>query len=130
MAYAQSAVTASDRLIRGRRHYRFTWTETDVAAGSEWSVAGVPVSGVIALLVYGITGGSAVTLQPSVTKAAGAASTSNNHVGQVTIPRYNDADASGLHYDGSTGTLYGKSNPDAATNTTTAYEMTIIEGQD
>jgi hypothetical protein len=132
MAYAQSAPVITSR-IRGDGLVEFTarFTEAEVAAGSTWSLAGMPVSGTITLCRVAPTFTTGATVQPAYGRAVGWALGGANidHIGQVSAAAASSNDASGLRYAGLTsGTLYGRSVPNAGSDTSTTVEITIVDG--
>jgi len=113
--YAFTATPLDSYKVDGIHYTVFQITETDVEATSEWSFP-VPSLGRVTLFESAITdGGSASTIDPQMSTAAGI----YDSVGA--LPE-NDTPAAAIYNDESTAyyaagaTLYGRSQPDATAN--------------
>ena len=120
MAY-NSAVTVTHV---GGRDYVVTITETDAAAASEATIAGLPRKGIVLSQLADKTGGSANTIDPILTTASGSTLSTQvvleNATAAATISNLADP---AVPYYSATGTLYHKSVVDTGTNNavTTVY---------
>ena len=133
MPYAQSepVVTPSTRLYGGRRSWHVRFTESAVAAGSTWTVTGMPETGTITQLRVCPTFVTAGSVQPAVGRTVGwtLGNANADHVAQVSAAAASINDTSGIRYNGLTaGTLFGRSIPNAGSDTTTVVEITIVDG--
>ena len=140
MAYAQTDPVVTRDLRGGRYVYVVTFTETEAAAGSEWSIAaakGLPLLGTIVLYKATLYAGTGTTIQPAVGRAAGVlwtigtkAVTSQAHIGQVSAAAVVINDATGIRYRLlDTGIMYGRSTPNnAAADHSVVTELHIIDG--
>lgn len=131
MAYAQSAVTLKQYVRGGRRHWHATFTESEVAAASTFSIAGLPVVGTITLVRVDPVFTTGTTVRPAFGRAVGwtIGNTDINHIGQVGSAATAINDGTNLRYTGLTsGVLYGRTVPDGGSDTTTTWELTVVEG--
>ena len=135
LAYAQGTVSVLQTMAGGRRVWSITFTETGASSTSEWTISStvwtnnqLPRAGVITLYAATLTAGTGTTIQPKVMRATGAATTSINHIGQVTAPAQHISDATGVRFDG-VSALFGVSTPnDATADHSITTEITIMEG--
>lgn len=133
MAYAQTTPVVVQTVIGGRRHWHISFSETEASSSSEWSVPAtvdLPRCGTITFYTASLTAGTGTTIQPVVTKAAGAASTSINYLGQVSAAAANVRAKMDTRFDG-LSRLYGKSTANnAAADHAITTEITLAEGHD
>jgi hypothetical protein len=134
MAYAQSAVTVTNDIINGVKWWHIKFTETEVGVASQWAVLAsdthLPRCGTITLIKVSATYTTATTVQPAVGRTTGWTANTSAHFGQVSAAAAFINDASGLRFDfgNNPRTLYGRTTPNAGSDTSTTVELTIVEG--
>ena len=129
MAYAQSAVTMVSKVIGGRNYIIASFTETDLASSSEWSISGLPSVVTLVSFKVTLTAGSGATLNPKLFKATGASVSTQNHLGtqSSTAAHISDQTVTILPI-GTGGVLYGKNTPNAGTDNAASTELVLVEG--
>ena len=130
MAYAQSTPVITRRVRGGKQVLLITFTETEAASGSEWSVSGLPVVGTITHYKATLTAGTGTTINPKMGRAAAFVVSTQDHVGTNSTTAAHINDGSDLRYDKLTaGVLYGRSSPNSAVaDHSIATEITVVEG--
>ena len=122
MAYSGSAVVTH----LGGPDYLVTITETEAAAGSIATIAGLPKKGVILQQAADKTAGSAATIDPKLTTASGSTLATQTVVenGTAATSIYNQMDPP-VQYYSATGELFHQSVvASAADNSvTTTYKI-------
>lgn len=126
MAYAQSAVTI-DRPSDGL-DYAVTYTETETAAASEATIAGVPKFGRIMSVKATLTAGSGATIAPEIGSAASWTDSTQGEVLSGPTAAAHIHETQVVPYYSSTGALYVRSTPDSATDNAVSVEILIREG--
>ena len=72
MAYAQGPVTKTAEAAPDRQNMiTYAWSDTDVQAGSEAMVDGLPKRGIIKRFTATLTGGTGTTINPTIGRASG-----------------------------------------------------------
>ena len=129
MAYTATVSAVTRYTINGRRHYRFTVSETEAAAGSEFSVAGLPSIGRILQYRATRTAGTGTTIAPVVGRAASFLANTQDYIGNAFAAAASGNGAE-MKYAGLTsGTMYFRSVPNnAASDHAISTEVVIVEG--
>ena len=128
MAYAGTATIASKGSDGQRGHWAVTIAETEAAAGSEWSVGGLPQRVTIFSYKATITAGTGVTVNPIHGNAAAFTASTQGHIATNATTAIHINDQTVLRCYLPTGTLYGRSTVNAGTDNTIATEILIVEG--
>ncbi len=126
MAYTQSALTVDKGLSSGRRSMTVTFTETEGAAASEWTVGGLFETWTLTAMDVVKSTGDATTYQPILGGTTNPATTQDNYVGAVSSAAASIHERSNLRGRGTT--LYGRNRPDTGTNNATTTVLVFVEG--
>lgn len=129
MPYAATVSAVRRTMINGRRHYRWTVTETLGSPTTEFNLAGAPPTGTMTLYEAKLTAGTGTLLNPRVGRTAGFALTDvGAHTSTLTAAVISDA--TNLRYSGLTGgKLYCRNYPNnAAADHSISTEIEIVEG--
>ena len=126
MAYTQSALTVEKGLSSGRRSMQVSFTETEGAAASEWTVTGLFESWTLTAMDVVKSTGDATTFQPILGGTTNPATTQADYVGAVTAAAASIHERTNLRGRG--GTLRGRNRPDAGTNNATTVVLCFVEG--
>jgi len=112
----------------GIRAYHYTITETLIAAASEWTLTGCPINGRIVSYIADLTGGSAATIQPFLSRITGGTTTDVDFISQQAAAAAYINDQSQVVYVGLTGgELFGLTTPDAGADNNVTTSLLIIE---
>lgn len=128
MPYAAvSSVTL--KTIDGRKHAIISVSETLAAAGSEFSVSGLPIVGTIMHYQVTKTAGTGATVNPKIGRAAAFTVSTQDHVATNTTTAAHINDGTAVKYYSPSGILYFRSTPsNAAADHTILTEIVIVEG--
>jgi len=133
MPYAQSAVTrgTARRTQSGRYRQTVSFTETEAAAASEWSIGGLPSEVDMVAYKATLTAGAGTTIGPAeLGNAAAFTLNTQAHIGTSTLAadaHVNDQTKLACSL-GSGGTLYGRSKVDAGSDNSISVEIVIEYG--
>lgn len=133
MAYAQSTPTYERFSIDGRRVVVVRFTETEAAAGSEWTIPGdkIPRVGLIKVVKATKVAGTGTTIRPRFGRKTSWTADTQDDIGQVAASAAaHIRDVVGMPYTlSSVDSLYGRSTPnDATADHTIQTEIVIVEG--
>ncbi len=128
MAYAGTATIASKGADGGRNHWAVTIVETEAAAGSEWSVGGLPQRVTIFSYRATLTAGTGTTINPILGEEAAFTASTQAHIATNATTAVHINDQTVLRCYLPTGTLYGRSTVDAGSDNTIATGILIAEG--
>ncbi len=128
MAYSATVTEASKGADGGRNHWAMSIAETEAAAGSEWSVGGLPKRVTIFAYKATLTAGTGTTINPILGNAAAFTASTQGHLATNDTTAAHINDQTRLRAYLPTGTLYGRSTVDADTDNTIATEILIVEG--
>lgn len=120
MAY--NAVVTITQL--GGRKLRVVITETDAAASSEATIAGLPTEAIVLSQLADKTAGAGSTIDPRLTTASGSTLATQTIIENGTAAAsVSNLASPAIPYSSDTGTLYHKSGVDSGTNNsiTTVY---------
>jgi hypothetical protein len=128
MAYAQGPVTKTAEAAPDRQNMiTYAWSDTDVQAGSEAMVDGLPKRGIIKRFTATLTGGTGTTINPTIGRASGFSANTQNQV--LAAPgAAAHIDAGPVYYFSEDGPLYVVATPDAGTDNAVSYELLIVAG--
>ncbi len=128
MAYAAAVTESSRGADGGRLHWAMSIAETEAAAGSEWSIGGLPNRVTIFSYKATLTAGTGTTINPILGNAGSFTASTQGHIAtnDTTAAHINDQTALRCYLP--TGALYGRSTVDADTDNTIATEILIVEG--
>lgn len=136
MAFAQSAVTRIEWVHGGRRFIHISFSETEAAATSEWSVTGLPRC--LTLLRYKatLTAGTGTTINPRLGRATSWTASTQNDIGTNTTTAAHITDQTKVAIilteitaGDDRGTLFGKSQANnAAADHAISTELTFCVG--
>ena len=129
MPYAPTAnQTPVITTIRGRRHYRWTVSETLASQATEFVIAGAPLVGTMTLYEAKLTAGTGTLINPRIGRSAGFALTDvGARTNATTAARIDDA--TNVRYTSTTGKLYVRNYPNnAAADHSISTEIEIVEG--
>jgi hypothetical protein len=128
MAYAGTATIASKGADGGRNHWAVTIAETEAAAGSEWSVVGLPKRVTIFSYKATLTSGGGTTINPILGSDASFTASTQDHIATNATTAAHINDQTILRCYLPSGTLYGRSTVDADTDNAISTEILIVEG--
>jgi hypothetical protein len=128
MAYAAVVTEVNKGSDGGRNHWAFTVAETEAAAGSEWSIGGLPRRVTVYSYKATLTAGTGTTINPIIGDSAAFAASTQAHIATNTTTAAHINDQTVLRAYLPTGTIYGRSTVDADTDNTIATEILIVEG--
>lgn len=130
MAYASTVSGPSISTIAGKKHYRWTITETEAGQANDFVLTGAPAVGTIKLYRSVLTAGTGTTINPRIGRTNNFALTGNDWIGTNSVTAALINDASDLRYTGLTsGKIYCRSYPsNAATDHSISTEVEVIEG--
>ena len=132
MAYAQSEPVYQRFTVNGRRVVVVSFTETEAAAASEWTIPGdkIPRVGLIKVINATKIAGTGTTIRPTLGRKSGWTAATQDDIGQVAASAAaHIRDVVGMPYNlSSVDNLYGRSTPnDAAADHTIQTELVIVE---
>ena len=128
MAYAGTS-TVVRRTARGRRYFIATLTETEAAAGSEATIAGLPALGRVVDVHATLTAGTGTTIDPEGGRAAAWVDLAQDEIWQNGAAAAHISAQPGKPYYSATGTLYWRSTPNSAVaDHSIVTQITIAEG--
>ena len=135
MAYTVTGNTTPANVRQTRseagRQLVFDVSEIEAAAGSEFSIGGLPPVGTIVAYKATLTAGTGTTVNPSVGSAAsftttGSAAARQGHVATNTTTAAHVNDRTPLPYHAPSGTLYFRSAPNDLTADHTILTRIVI----
>jgi hypothetical protein len=136
MAYAQSAITRVEWVHGGRRFIHLTFTETEAAATSEWSVTGLPRCLTLTRYNATLTAGTGTTINPKLGRATGWSASTQDDIGTNSTTAAHINDNTKLAFvllaavtGDDKGTLFGCSQANnAAADHSISTELTFVVG--
>ena len=130
MAYTATVTGPVEYMVGGRKHLRWTISETEAASTSEFTITGAPRVGTVVLYQATLTAGTGTTITPKLGKAATFSSSTQNHIATNTTSAAHINDSTNLRYTGLTlDKIFVRSTPNSVTadhSISTIIEM--IEG--
>lgn len=130
MAYTATVSGPTITVLNGRTFYRWTITEVEASQTSEFAISDAPLIGTIVLYNATRTAGTGVNINPTIGRASGFVSNTQNEIGTNTTTAGHINDASNLRYNGITnGKIFIRNTPSSAVaDHSISTEIEIISG--